>query len=136
MTSDANRRAWLLLTMKKDDITNWNSFRTEVERYFTSPYTIFYRRHRIRKMKQSNNQSLREYSNKLQEYAVKYGIPNNQNLVFNYLCSLNRRYKKKAWTLVANHYGDRIPDTWSLLCKWYCPSLRRKHLLIVTPHLI
>ena len=110
MTCDANRRAWLLSTMKKQEITNWNSFRVEVERYFTSPYTIFYRRHRIRTMKQSKNQSLREYSNKLQEYAVKYGIPNNQDLVFNYLCSLNHQYRKKAWTLIANHHGDQIPD--------------------------
>ncbi|KAG2217965.1 hypothetical protein INT45_001399, partial [Circinella minor] len=81
ITCDANRRAWLLSTMKKQEITNWNSFRAEVEHYFTSPYTIFYRRHRIRTMKQSKNQSLREYSNKLQEYAVKYGIPNNQDLI-------------------------------------------------------
>ncbi|KAG2217751.1 hypothetical protein INT45_005472 [Circinella minor] len=110
MTCDANRRAWLLSTMKKPEIDNWISFRAEVERYFTSPYTIFYRRHRIRTMKQSKNQSLREYSNKLQEYAVKYGIPNNQDLVFNYLCSLNHQYRKKAWTLIANHHGDQIPD--------------------------
>ncbi|KAG2205756.1 hypothetical protein INT45_005874, partial [Circinella minor] len=44
------------------------------------------------------------------QYAVKYGIPNNQDLVFNYLCSLNRQYRKKAWTLIANHHGDQILD--------------------------
>ena len=96
MTCDANRRAWLLPTMKKSEITNWSNFCVEVQHYFTSPYTIFYRRHRIRTMKQASSQSLREYLNKLQEYAVKYSIPNNQDFVFNYLCSLNRHYKKKA----------------------------------------
>ena len=110
LTCDANRRAWLLSTMKKDKIIDWSSFRVEVEKYFTSPYTIFYRRHKIRTMKQGNNEPLREYSNKLQEYAFKYGIPNNQDLVFNYLCSLNKRYHKQAWTLIANHHGDKIPD--------------------------
>ena len=61
-------------------------------------------------MKQGKTEPLREYSNKMQEYALKYGIPNNQDLVFNYLCSLNRRYRKQAWTLIANHHGDKIPD--------------------------
>ncbi|KAG2205302.1 hypothetical protein INT45_007800, partial [Circinella minor] len=110
LTCDANRRAWLLTTMKKDGITNWSTFRQEVEKYFTSPYTIFYRRHRIRTMKQGKTEPLREYSNKMQEYAFKYGILNNQDLVFNYLCSLNKRYRKQAWSLIANHHGDKIPN--------------------------
>ncbi|KAG2223885.1 hypothetical protein INT45_012758 [Circinella minor] len=61
MTCDANRRAWLLSTMKKLEITNWILFHAE-------------------------------------------------GLVFNYLCSLNRQYRKKAWTLVANHHGNQIPN--------------------------
>ncbi|KAG2215282.1 hypothetical protein INT45_012704, partial [Circinella minor] len=48
-------------------------------------------------------------------YAVKYGIPNNQDLVFNYLCSLNHQYCNKAWTLIANHHGDQIPDKLELV---------------------
>lgn len=46
----------------------------------------------------------------LQEYAVKTGIANNQELVFNYLCSLHRRYRKRSWSIVHNHYGENIPD--------------------------
>lgn len=110
LTVNSNSRAWLREVMGKDSVTNWQSFCNEIIKQYSPPYTMFYRRYRLRTMRQGAGEPLRQYSTKYQEYAVKTGIANNQELVFNYLCSLHRRYRKRSWSLVHNNYGENIPD--------------------------
>lgn len=110
LTVNSNSRAWLRELMGKDSVNSWDSFCSEIIKQYSPPYTMFYRRYHLRTMRQKAGESLRQYSTKFQEYAVKTGIANNQELVFNYLCSLHRRYRKRSWSIVHNRYGEDIPD--------------------------
>lgn len=96
--------------MAKEGVIDWDTFCQERIKQYSPPYTMFYRRYHLRTMWQKSHESLRQYSTKFQEYAVKTGIANNHELVFNYLCSLHRRYRKRSWSLVHNHYGEEIPE--------------------------
>ncbi|CDH61455.1 predicted protein [Lichtheimia corymbifera JMRC:FSU:9682] len=112
LTVNSTSRAWLREVMAKDTVTNWDTFCQEIIKQYSPPCTVYYRRYHLRTMRQKGGESLRQYSTKFQEYccyAVKSGIPNNQELVFNYLCSLHRRYRKRSWALVHNRYGEGIP---------------------------
>lgn len=110
LTVDSNSRAWLRELIGKEGVNDWNTFCQEIIKQYSPPYTMFYRRYHLRTMRQKSTESLRQYSTKFQEYAVKTGIANNQELVFNYLCSLHRRYRKRSWSLVHHHYGEEVPD--------------------------
>lgn len=86
LTVNSNSRAWLRELMGKEGVNDWSTFCQEIIKQYSPPYTMFYRRNHLRTMRQKSTESLRQYSTKFQEYAVKTGIANNQELVFNYLC--------------------------------------------------
>lgn len=82
--------------MDKDSVMTWEDFKAAVERFHSTPYMMFYRRYKLRTMRQKKGESLCQYTTKFQQYVSKAGIPNNEELVFNYLCSLNGRYCRKS----------------------------------------
>ncbi|CDS08352.1 hypothetical protein LRAMOSA02300 [Lichtheimia ramosa] len=58
---------------------------------------------KLRTMRQKKGEFLHQYTTKFQQYVFKAGIPNNEELVFNHLCSLNGRYRCESWQIVHNN---------------------------------
>ncbi|KAI9484343.1 hypothetical protein BDB00DRAFT_856054 [Zychaea mexicana] len=103
LTCDATRRAWLVKTMQRHDM-NWTKFREEFCRAFSSPY-------QMRTLTQNSNEALREYTNRYLELACSSGIPDNEELGYGFLSSLNKKYCQRVWNVGANHFGLQFPST-------------------------
>lgn len=97
----------------KEGIQTWQRFKAEVIKAFNSRYAIFYRRYKLRTMKQGRTESLRA-TPQISKNMLALWAYRTMKIWFTSTCllsSLNDKYRKNAWGVVANQFSHKMPNT-------------------------
>lgn len=104
LTCDDLQRSWFGRTLAERNYA-WQQVREHLEKAFGNPYYLWKKRHEVRNLHQKPGESLRLYTERFQEIAFDAGLEDGEELVWNYVSSLQRPIREKVWSTLTNHYG-------------------------------
>ncbi|KAL1931071.1 hypothetical protein VTP01DRAFT_10208 [Rhizomucor pusillus] len=97
----------------KEGIQTWQRFKAEVIKAFNSRYAIFYRRYKLRIMKKAVRNPC-EATPQISKNMLALRAYRTTKIWFTGTCllsSLNDKYRKNAWGVVANQFSHKMPNT-------------------------
>ena len=109
LTCDELQRSWFARTLADKGLT-WKQVRNHLEKAFGNPYYAWKKRYEARSMRQKKGEQLRLYTERFQEVTFDAGLEDGAELVWNYVSSLVRTVRERAWQVITNHYGLKQPD--------------------------
>ncbi|KAF7720674.1 hypothetical protein EC973_006544 [Apophysomyces ossiformis] len=84
---------------------HWEQARTHLEKEFGNPFYFWQKKDEHRHLAQCPNESIHLFLERYQEVSYEANLASDQDLVYNFVCSLLPPIKKKAWSTLMNQYG-------------------------------
>ncbi|KAF7721391.1 hypothetical protein EC973_004805 [Apophysomyces ossiformis] len=104
LTCDDTQRQWFARTLA-DRGLHWEQACTHLEKEFGNPFYIWQKKDEHRHLAQRPDESIHLFLERYQEISYEANLASDQDLVYNFICSLLPPIKKKAWSTLTNQYG-------------------------------
>lgn len=104
LTCDETQHQWFARTLTNRQLT-WSQVCACLEKEFGNPFYLWSKKDEYHQLVQRPDESVRMYLERYQEAAYEAILKQDQELVYTFVCSLQPKTKKRAWSTLTNHYG-------------------------------
>ena len=104
LTCNDTQRQWFEKTLANKGLS-WSEACAQLEKEHSNPFYVWRKKDEHRHLAQRADEPIRMFLERYQEVSYEANLKHDQDLVYNFVCSLLPSVKKEAWSTLTNHYG-------------------------------